>query len=70
MLRKLKTVYKGKIGYVKLKFIIRIFQELNLLGIAENEEEIYNFTLKFSNTKTDLEKSNLLRKLRFQQKNG
>lgn len=60
--------YSGKIGYVKLKFIIRILQELNLLGIEEIGEEVYRFRLQFSQTKTDLEKSNLLRRLRSQMK--
>ncbi len=60
--------YSGKIGYIKLKFIIRILQELNLLGIEEVGEEVYRFRLQFSQTKTDLEKSNLLRRLRSQMK--
>ncbi len=57
-----------KIGYVKLKMIIRILQELNLLGIEEVSEEYYHFRLNFSDKKTDLEKSNLLRRLRTQYK--
>ncbi|MBQ2719819.1 MAG: single-stranded-DNA-specific exonuclease RecJ [Clostridia bacterium] len=60
--------YTGSIGYVKLKFIIRILQELNLLGIEEVSEEVYRFRLQYSQTKTDLEKSNLLRRLRSQMK--
>ena len=60
--------YTGHIGYVKLKFIIRILQELNLLGIDEPSEEVYHFRLQFTNSKTDLEKSNLLRRLRAQMK--
>lgn len=57
-----------RIGYIKLKLIIRILQELNLLGIEETEEEVYRFRLQFTQTKTDLEKSNLLRRLRSQMK--
>ncbi len=60
--------YSGNIGYIKLKLIIRILQELNLLGIEEIEEEVYRFHLQFSQSKTDLEKSNLLRRLRSQMK--
>lgn len=55
------------IGYIKLKMIIRILQELNLLGIDEFEEEVYRFTVKYS-PKTNLDKSNLLRRLRTQQR--
>ncbi len=58
------------INYIKLKFIIKIFKELNLLGINEADDEIYEFKLKFHQNKTELDKSNLLRKLRSQQKSG
>lgn len=57
----------GNIGYIKLKIIIKVLQELNLLGIDEIEEEVYKFTVRYSQ-KTNLEKSNLLRRLRNQQK--
>lgn len=60
--------YAGHIGYIKLKLIIRILQEVNLLGIEEVGEEIYRFHLQYTKTKTDLEKSNLLRRLRSQLK--
>ncbi len=67
LLARLKAVTKPEqIGYVKLKIIIRILQEMNLLGIEEISEEYYRFHLNFSDKKTDLEKSNLLRRLRNQ----
>ena len=62
-----KLSSNNSINYVKLKFI-RILQELNLLGIEEVSDELYHFKLHFTKTKTDLEKSNLLRRLRLQQK--
>ena len=55
-----------KIGYVKLKFIIMIFIEMNLVSIEEVGEEIYKFRLHYSSTRKDLEKSGILRKLRLQ----
>lgn len=55
------------IGYVKLKIIIRVLQELNLMGIDEIAEETYKFTVRYSQ-KTNLEKSNLLKRLRNQQR--
>ena len=58
-----------QMGYVKLKFIIKILQELNLVGIEETEEEYYRFELYYT-AKTDLEKSNLLRRLRAQWRHG
>ena len=56
-----------KIGYIKLKFIMMIFTELNLVTIDEIEDDIYRFKLQYSTTRKDLEKSGILRKLRQQQ---
>ena len=56
------------INYIKLKVMIKVFFELNIIGIDEFEDELYRFKIYYSGTKTDLEKSNLLRKLR-QQRN-
>lgn len=58
---------KTKINYVKLKIIIKVMQELNLMGIEEYEEENYKFYEYKKNGKTELEKSHLLRKIRSQQ---
>ena len=52
------------IGLIKLKFIFSIFREMNILGIEELPEDTYRFRLRFSTTKTDLEKSNILHQLR------
>ncbi len=56
------------IGYIKLKIIIRVLQEMNLLGITENENEQYAFRIRYSDKKVDLDKSTILRKLRSHQK--
>ena len=56
------------IGYIKLKFIIMVLKELNIVGIEEPEREIYKISIHYSSSKTDLDKSNLLRKLRLQQR--
>ena len=61
-----KSNPKQKIGYIKLKFIIMIYKEMNLLTIEEPTEEVYTFTLHYSSTKQNLEKSNILKKLRTQ----
>ncbi len=57
-----------EIGYIKLKFIIRVLQEMNLLGIEEVSDEVYSFRFYFSSNKVDLEKSTILRRLRAQQR--
>ena len=54
------------IGYIKLKFIIMILKELNLVGIDEIQNEVYSFEIHYTSSKTDLEKSTLLKKLKSQ----
>lgn len=56
----------AEIGYVKLKFIIRIFQELNLVGMDELSEDFYRFSITYTKNKTSLDKSNIYRKLKSQ----
>ena len=68
LLTKLQGAGRGDIGYIKLKIIIRVLQELNLMGIEEVSEENYRFSIHFTNKKTDLEKSNWLHRLRAQQR--
>lgn len=55
-----------KIGYVKLKFIIMVMKELNIVALSEPEDEVYTYSIHYSSTKADLDKSNILRKLRSQ----
>ena len=57
-----------KIGYIKLKIIVKVFQEFNLVGIEETEDEVYKFRVQYTTTKSDLEKSSLIRRLRSQMK--
>ena len=56
------------INYIKLKIMIKVFAELNIIGLEEIDEEYYTFKISYSTTKTDLEKSNILRKLRQQRR--
>ncbi len=62
-----KSADNINIGYIKLKVIIRVLQELNLMGIDEYEEEKYRFSIHYTQ-KTNLDKSNILRKLKNQLK--
>ena len=57
---------ESNIGYVKLKVIIMVFTELNIIGIENLPDETYKFKLHYSTTKAKLEKSTLLRRLRAQ----
>lgn len=54
------------ISYAKLKVIIMVFKELNIINIEDVSHETYKFKLHYSTTKTKLEKSTILRRLRSQ----
>lgn len=56
------------INYIKLKIMIKVFAELNIVGIDEYEAESYRFKIYYTTTKTDLEKSHILKKLRQQKR--
>ncbi len=66
LLSKLSSASEREIGYVKLKFIIMVFKEMNLLQIDEFEDEKYRFKLQYSTTKKNLNKSSILKKIRSQ----
>lgn len=55
------------IEYIKVRVIIKVMQELNIIGIEEINPEKFKFRMYSKTTKTELEKSNLLRRLRSQQ---
>lgn len=59
----------GEIGYIKLTFIIRIMQELQICGVFEPCPDTYLFEFQYQTTKTNIEKSSILRKLRTQMRN-
>ena len=55
-----------RIGYIKLRYILLTFHELNLLHIEtyDEEKEIYIFKYIYQHGKTNLEKSNIYKKLK------
>lgn len=61
-----KNYEKRSMNYIKLMIILKVFLELNLIGIEEIDVELYRFKIHYSTSKADLEKSNLLRRLRGQ----
>ena len=52
------------VGYVKLRTIINVLFELNLVGMSEVAPERYAFKMHYQSKHTDLEKSAILKKLR------
>ncbi len=62
----LESRAQERIGYVKLKFIIRIMQELQICDVTEPHPDTYLFEFQYQPTKTSIEKSSILRKLKTQ----
>lgn len=56
------------LGYIKLRFIINVLLEMNIVGVEEVGDEKYSFKIHYQSKHTDLEKSALLRRLRTQQR--
>ena len=56
---------RGAVGYIKLKFILSVFRELNICGVEEIAPDVYKFEIYFSN-KANLDKSYILKKLKSQ----
>ncbi|MBR2721750.1 MAG: single-stranded-DNA-specific exonuclease RecJ [Clostridia bacterium] len=57
-----------RMNYIKVKFILRIMQELKICDVTETAEDVYLFEFYFQQTKTNLEKSTILHRLRTQVK--
>lgn len=62
----LKEICGETINYMKLKFILRIMQELQLCEVEEPSCDVYIFKFQFQPTKTNIEKSSILKKLKTQ----
>ena len=66
ILAKFRGSDEADIGYIKLKIIIMVMKELNIANIEDVSDEVYRFNIQYKSTKTELEKSTLLRRLRSQ----
>ena len=54
------------INYPKLKYILQILNELKICDVVELNDDIYRFQVIFSASKTSIDKSNILKKLKAQ----
>ena len=54
------------INYVKLKYILRIFNELRICETEELNSDIYRFSITFNASKTSIDKSVILKRLKAQ----
>lgn len=68
---KLSSSYaaESEMNYIKLKFIILIMYELRICGVEQLYDDMYEFDMYFNTSKTSIDKSSILRRLRGQCKN-
>lgn len=66
VLRAINGGGQREINYVKLKYIFEIFNELQICDIEELDRDIYRFEVIFRATRTSIDKSAILKKLRSQ----
>ena len=66
LLGAIREITDSPMNYIKLKLIIRIMQELQLCEVDEPANDEYIFAFQFKTTKTNIEKSSILRKLKTQ----
>ena len=55
----------ARLNYVKLKTIIMVFRELNIISIDEIDDFSFEFKFSGAKSKTSLDKSNILKKLKY-----
>ena len=67
MLRLINAVPgEAPMNYGKLKYILRVFHELKLCEVEEIQTDLYQFRIFFNASKTNIEKSSILKKLKSQ----
>lgn len=57
------------VNYSKLMYILKTFIELKICGVEEVENDVYRFDVYYNSSKTNIERSTVLRRLRQQCKN-
>lgn len=66
ILRMLNQSDEAPINYIKCKYMLRILTELQICEIEELSNDIYSFRVVFNATKTNIDKSSILRRLKGQ----
>ncbi len=66
IMREVNTPSVPVINYVKMKYILDILNELKICSIEEISNDIYRFEVIFRASKTSIEKSSILKKLKLQ----
>ena len=62
----LNSADESRINYVKLRYILRILNEMKICNVESLDENIFKFDVPFNSSKTNIEKSSILKKLKGQ----
>ncbi len=60
---------KRQINYVKLMYILKIFRELKICSVEKIGEGLYSFDMSYKTSRTSIDKSAVLKKLKIQCRN-
>ena len=66
LIKLVNTPDSKNINYIKLMYIIRILNEMKICRIENITEDIFKFEVYFNASKTNIEKSSILKKLKSQ----
>ncbi len=64
LIKLINSYDRPQINYIKLKYILRIMNELQICGVEEIGEDIFRFEIFFNAAKTSIDKSSILKKLK------
>lgn len=64
LLKLVNSYDRPRINYIKLKYILTIMNELKICRVEEIEPDIYRFEVFFNASKTSIDKSSILKKLK------
>ncbi len=66
LFKMLNSTEETRINYVKLRYILRILNEMKICNVENLDENIFRFDVPFNSSKTNIEKSSILKKLKGQ----
>ncbi len=66
LFKMLNSNQDDKVNYIKMRYMLRILNELQICNITSLDGNIFKFDVPFSASKTNIEKSSILKKLKSQ----
>lgn len=70
LFKMLNSADETKMNYVKLRYILRILNEMKICNVENLDENIFEFDVPYNSSKTNIERSSILKKLKSQCNRG